>query len=58
MTKVLRSLKDPEIVKFLRLSAEKKLRYSWKKCIVSSSTLIEELAGRYASVLNPFGIHR
>lgn len=58
MTKVLRSLKDPEIVKFLRLSAEKKLRYSWKKCIISSSKLIEELAERYAAVCDPFENHR
>lgn len=45
--RVIRSLKDPVVVDFLRLSTEKKLRYAWKKCIVSSPTLIDELAGKY-----------
>ena len=46
--RVVRSLKDPLVIDFLRLSNEKKLRYAWRKCIISSHTLIEELAARYA----------
>jgi hypothetical protein len=48
--RVVRSLKDPTVIDFLRLSSDKKLRYAWKKCIVSSPALIDELSSKYVSM--------
>ena len=45
--KVIRSLNDPTVVNFLRLSTDKKLRYAWKRCIISSPALINELSQRF-----------
>lgn len=45
--KVIRSAKDPKVIDFIRLSTEKRLRYAWKKTIVSSPTLITELGQKF-----------
>lgn len=47
MAQVVRSLKHPDAIKLLRLSTDKKLRYAWKKCIISSPALISDLSHRY-----------
>ena len=47
MSKVIRSLTDPTAVGLLRLSFDKKLRYAWRKCIISSPTLISELSSKF-----------
>lgn len=45
--KVIRSLKDPKAADFIRLSLDKGLRYSWKKTIISTPTLISDLGKRF-----------
>ena len=47
MSTVVRSLKDPIATNLLRLSFDKKLRYAWRKCILSSPTLISELSEKF-----------
>lgn len=47
MAKVIRSLKDPVATNFIRLSLDKKLRYAWRKCIISSPVLIHELSKKF-----------
>ena len=42
--KVIWSLRDPEISKLFRLSTEKQLRYTLRKCVISSKPLIMDLA--------------
>ena len=47
MANVIRKLKDADATSLLRLSFDKKLRYSWRKCIISSPTLITELSAKF-----------